>query len=177
MQLHAEQQVHRRRLRHHRRRYQQRHLVHCATRLCDALVHQEQVHADDHRGLAPLTPKEKQTFLGFTVRLCNGNSKHQMLCRPSLFDRIQDRSLGVLCFEAPHIHFSLTCSHMYEYSLASPFFSSDVCLSAPCQHQGTCTSSGSNSYTCSCRPNFSGDQCEIIAGGRLLQKIQGWGRQ
>ena len=33
------------------------------------------------------------------------------------------------------------------------------CASSPCQHGGTC-SSRAHSYSCKCRPNFSGTNCE-----------------
>lgn len=36
----------------------------------------------------------------------------------------------------------------------------NFCISSPCQNQGTCTNSGAT-YTCACKSNFKGTNCEI----------------
>ena len=36
----------------------------------------------------------------------------------------------------------------------------DECASSPCENGGTCTQ-GINLYNCSCKPGYTGEQCEM----------------
>ena len=45
-------------------------------------------------------------------------------------------------------------------------YSSDVCLSDPCLHGGTCTDSNGD-YSCSCLTGFTGGSCEIFIDGGM----------
>ena len=54
--------------------------------------------------------------------------------------------------------FACTCEYGYVGELCTGYL--DPCLSTPCQNGGTCVHGAEWSYTCSCEPNFTGENCE-----------------
>ena len=97
----------------------------------------------------------RQDTMGCYARQVSSSCSYQLPRSEIKFPQIsefQTRTVFIVCGQLDMFPFQI-------YRTLFSLTDIDECASTPCQNGGSCTD-GVNSYTCACKPGFSGLQCE-----------------
>lgn len=99
-------------------------------------------------------------WLIFTQPVAGNNRRLHCKIMVIFFTRTDSFQSMILSYKMNQFHFCTwsSISHFVTYASLTAFFS---VFQQPCANKGHCVLNNANSYTCICRPGWSGQHCRI----------------